>query len=339
MNWSKIDIKNEKGEIVKAQAPIIISASRSTDIPAFYSDWFVTRLKQGYVKWRNPFNGVPLYVSFKKARLVVFWSKNPKPIIKHLDYISEKLPNFYFQYTLNNYDDEKLEFGVPSVDSRIDTFIELSEKIGKEKVIWRFDPLILTDKINVDDLLRKIEYIGDKLHNYTDKLVFSFADIESYKKVKNNLVKSNVNYKEFDKVSMIEFAEGLQKLNSKWKLDIGTCAENISLEEYGISHNKCIDDDLIINLFSKDKELMNFIGVKIHEPDIFDPTIRIEKTKKLKDKGQRELCGCIFSKDIGEYNTCPHLCEYCYANTSKELALRNWKAHKQNPNSEMIKGE
>ena len=101
------------GESVDAQVPIIISASRSTDIPAFYSDWFIQRIKEGYVKWKNPFNGVFLYVSFAKARLFVFWSKNPKPIIKHLDYLDERIKNYYFQFTLNDYDQEKLEPNVP----------------------------------------------------------------------------------------------------------------------------------------------------------------------------------------------------------------------------------
>ena len=152
MNWNKTKIGIQSGEVVEAQAPLIISASRSTDIPAFYADWFVSRLKEGYIKWKNPFNGVPLYVSFQNARLIVFWSKNYKPMMKHLDYLNDKGLNYYFQFTLNDYDAEKLEPQVPNVQARINTFIELSEKVGKEKVVWRFDPLILTDKIGVDEL-------------------------------------------------------------------------------------------------------------------------------------------------------------------------------------------
>lgn len=339
MAWDKIKVITQYGEIVDAQSPIIISASRATDIPAFYSDWLVERIKAGYVKWRNPFNGVPLYVTFKNARLIVFWSKNPKPIIKHLDFIQEHIPNFYFQYTLNDYDNDSLELKVPKLQFRIDTFQELSEKIGKEKVIWRFDPLILTDKIGVDELLRKTEKIGDKLKGFTDKMVFSFADIQLYKKVQSNLQKSQINYSEFDDKTMKDYAAGLQQLNKNWGFEIGTCAEKIPLEDYGIVHNKCVDDDLMIKLFPHDKILMDFLGAKITPPDMFNTEYRIEKTKNNKDKGQREFCGCIMSKDIGEYNTCPHLCEYCYANSSKELALANWKKHKLNTNNEMIKGE
>jgi len=339
MSWDKITINNQDGKVVEAQAPIIISASRSTDIPAFYSDWFVQRIKSGYVKWKNPFNGVPLYVSFSKTRLIIFWSKNPKPMMKHLDYLTESINNYYFQYTLNDYDFEKLEPNVPNVQSRIKTFIELSERIGKGKVIWRFDPLILTDRIGVDELLRKVENIGNQLKNYTNKLVFSYVDIKLYKKVQNNLRKNLINYQEFNERTMNEFALGLQKLNKSWNFEIGTCAEKIPLEKFGIIHNKCIDDDLIIKLFSHDKVLMDFLGVRIIPPDMFNSEYRIEKTKNCKDKGQRKLCGCIVSKDIGEYNTCPHLCEYCYANTSKEIALANWEMHKRNLNNEMIKAE
>jgi DNA repair photolyase len=338
MNWDKTEIQLDDGTKATAQAPVIISASRSTDIPAFYADWFVDRWSKDYVKWKNPFNGVPLYVCFKKARLIVFWTKNPKSILKHLDFFNERNINYYFQYTLNDYVAEKLEPNVPAVNQRIETFIELSEKIGKEKVIWRNDPLILTDKIGIDELLQKAENIGNQLKNHTKKMVFSFADIKTYKKVQNNLRKNEVNYQEFNERTMHEFAAGLQQLNKKWNFEIGTCAENIPLENYGIVHNKCVDDDLMIKLFSNDKILMDFLGVKIVAPDIFNPKGGIEKKKSIKDKGQREFCGCIVSKDIGEYNTCPHLCEYCYANASKEVAKQNWKTHIKNKYCDLIIG-
>jgi DNA repair photolyase len=339
MNWNKIQIRKSNGEAVEAQAPVIVSASRSTDVPAFYSDWLINRIKEGYVKWKNPFNGVPLYVSFEKVRLFVFWSKNHKPLLKHLDFLDEKSYNYYFQFTLNDYDAEKLEPNVPDVQSRIETFHKLSERIGKEKVIWRFDPLILTDKVGVEELLKKMENIGSQLRGYTDKLVFSFADIKLYNKVQNNLRKNSIPYQEFDERTMNEFAKGLQQLNNSWHFELATCAEKIPLEKYGIAHNKCVDDDLMIKLFPNDKKLMDFLGVKITPPDMFNPNSHIEKKRNNKDNGQRQFCGCIMSKDIGEYNTCPHLCEYCYANASKEIALKNWRLHEQNPNSETIKGK
>ena len=339
MNWQKVEIVNDDGETVLAQAPIIVSASRSTDIPTFYADWFVERWKAGYVKWKNPFNGVPLYVSFKNTRVVVFWTKNPKPMMKHLDFLDKNVKNYYFQFSLNDYDKEGFEGKVPRLESRIETFKELSNRIGKEKVVWRFDPLLLTNEIDVKELLKRLEKIGDELYKYTNKLVFSFADIGIYKKVESNLNKANIQYIEFTLETMLEFAEGLQTLNKKWGLELATCAEKFDLNKYGINHNKCIDDDLMIDLFHQDEELMKFLGVEFTEPSLFDATTTITKTKKIKDKGQREACGCIMSKDIGEYNTCPHECVYCYANTSKEAAFANYKSHTMNPKADTITGK
>ena len=333
--WQKIIIQRENGEEVDAQAPIIISASRSTDIPAFYADWFFHRLKVGYSAWTNPFNGVKSYVSYQNARFFVFWSKNPKPLLNHLDEL--KKLNYYIQFTLNDYVAEGLEKGVPQLDDRILTFKNLVEELGKGRVIWRFDPLILTDKITIDDLLRKIENIGNQLKGYTEKLVFSFADISLYKKVKTNLEKSNINYQEWTENQMDEFAQKLSELNKKWNFQLATCGEKIDIEKYGIHHNKCVDDDLMIRFAKNDKVLMYYLGVEIVN-SLFDGE-KIIKKKDIGDKGQRQFCGCIVSKDIGEYNTCPHLCEYCYANTSKAIAESNYNQIKQNGlTSETITG-
>ena len=336
MRWEKIQIINKQGDDVMAQSPIIISASRATDIPSFYSDWFMNRLYEGYFKWTNPFNGQTTYISTEKTRLFVFWTKNPKPMMKHLDYLDNNDKNYYFQYTMNDYDLEKLEPNVPNIEYRIENFIKLSEKIGKERVIWRFDPLILTDKISPNTLLKRIENIGNQLVGYTDKLVFSFADIKNYKKVQTNLRNVGINWVDFDENSVVEIAKGLNELNKNWGFDIATCAEKFQLEEYGISHNKCIDDDLIIKLFKHDEKLMDFLGVKLID-SIYSKDTIIKKTKSNKDTGQRELCGCIHSKDIGEYNTCPHGCVYCYANSSHKDAIQIWKKHKLDITTENIK--
>lgn len=339
MTWDKIEILTDEGEKVTAQAPVIVSASRSTDIPTFYADWFVERWEKGHIKWINPFNGVPLYVSFKNTKVVVFWTKNPKPMFKHLDFLDENVKNYYFQFSLNDYDKEGYEGKVPRLENRINTFKELSNRIGKERVVWRFDPLLLTTEIDIKELLRRLENIGNQIYSYTNKLVFSFADISIYKKVVSNMNKANIDYIEFSPDTMIEFAEGLNKLNKKWNLELATCAEKFDLDKYGIIHNKCVDDDLMIKLFGHDKELMKFLGVEFTEPTLFEDGESFIKTKKLKDKGQREACGCIMSKDIGEYNTCPHECVYCYANTSFETAKNNYKSHTANPFAETIIGK
>ena len=332
-------IQRENGEMVPAQFPVIVSASRSTDIPGFYADWFLHRLKIGYSAWTNPFNGVQSYVSYRDTRLIVFWSKNPEALLKEgglLDYLEEKGIHCYIQYTLNDYVAEKLEKGVPSVEKRIDTFKRLVDRLGVGKVIWRFDPLILTDEISVQDLLQKAKNIGDQLKGYTEKMVFSFADIAAYRKVRANLINNNIHYQEFQDKDMLEFAAGIQQLNQEWGYTLATCGEKIDIAQYGIVHNKCVDDDLMIRFFSDDARLMEFLGVEITGGDLFNPEKTIIKHRNNKDKGQRKFCGCIISKDIGEYNTCAHLCEYCYANSSKEIALKHLREHKSNPFGETI---
>ena len=353
VTWKKNKIQRENGEWVDAQFPIIVSASRSTDIPAFYSDWFLHRLKVGYSSWTNPFNGVKSYVAYSDMRFIVFWSKNPEPLLDRLDELRDRNIGCYIQYTLNDYAKEGLEKGVPSVDKRLDTFKRLIDKLGKGHVIWRFDPLILTDRIGMNDLLLKIENIGNQLYGYTEKLVFSYADIATYKKVKANLDKSGVNYSEWTKEQMIEFAQRLMELNKScgWNYKLATCGEAADLE--GIEHNHCVDDNLMIRFAHNDEKLMKFLGVEIHniENSLFgtDPipetAIMLNanqyaiKKKDNHDKGQRIACGCMVSKDIGEYNTCPHLCEYCYANASKEVAVRNYRQHEKNPLAETITGK
>ena len=296
--------------------PVILSASRSTDIPAFYAEWFLRRLQEGWCGWINPFNQQKYRVSFDQTRMIVFWSKNPEQMLRQLNQVEGLgFKQYYFQFTLNDYVIEELEPKVPPVEERIDTFRRLVDRIGKERVIWRFDPLLLTDKISVEVLLNRIGNIGMQLKGYTEKLVFSFIDISSYRKVQRNL--SGLGIHEFTAEEQSQFARGLAELNNELHLELATCGELVDLSAYGIKHNKCVDDDLMMRLFHDDAELMDFIGA---EYDMFNGW-QIKKSKK--DKGQRKACGCIISKDIGAYNTCPHLCRYCYANFSDELVMRN----------------
>ncbi len=353
-NWDHTYL-NINGQPVKAQAPVIVSASRSTDIPAFYADWFFHRLEVGYSAWTNPFNGVKSIVSYENTRFIVFWSKNPEPLIPYLHILKERNINCYIQYTLNDYKDEKLE-KVPSLNKRIATFKELVLKLGIGRVVWRFDPLILSDDITIDDLLNKIKNIGDQLKGYTEKLVFSYADIELYKKVKSNLIRNGIPYKDWTELQMAEFAERLSMMNGErgWNYTLATCCEKIDIEKYDIAHNRCIDGDLITKIAWDDNTLMKFMGVKIMEVpplDLFSSSIELPKnaiflpngkyfiSAHKKDIGQRTLCGCMVAKDIGEYNTCPHLCEYCYANSTKQMAINNWKCHRNNKFAETITGK
>lgn len=335
MVWETIDITTESGETVRAQAPVIVSASRATDIPAFYADWFFDRLEKGYSVWTNPFNGAKSYVSYARTRLVVFWSKNPRPLLPHLEKLREKGIRCYLHYTLNDYETEGLEHGIPPLDERIDTFLRFSELLGKELVIWRFDPLIRTDRIGVEELLRKAERIGDRLRGHTRKLVFSFADIRTYRSVQGNLRRNDIRWREFDERQMLDTATGLAELNKKWGYTLATCGERIDLSQFGIRRNKCIDDELIVRQFADDPLLMDFLGVE--RDGLFGPETVVRKNAK--DKGQRPFCGCIASKDIGEYDTCPHQCAYCYANRSDGKAAENYRLHRARPDAETITGK
>jgi len=271
-SWKPTEIM-VNGNLVKAQAPLIVSASRSTDIPAFYADWFFYRLEKGYSAWTNPFNGVKSYVSYEKTRFIVFWSKNPKPLLPYLHLLKERNIKCYIQYTLNDYEQEKLE-KVPPLTDRIETFKLLVDQLGKGSVIWRFDPMILTDDISIDNLLQKVQKIGDQLKGYTEKLVFSYADIALYKKVKHNLEASGVPYHEWEVEQMEDFAEKLSAMNDErgWNFKLATCGEKIDIDKHGILHNRCIDGDLITRLAWDDKELMDFMKVKIEDvpaPSLF----------------------------------------------------------------------
>lgn len=322
--------------------PIIVSASRSTDIPAFYAKWFVNRLAAGYAVWYNPFNQQPMKISFEKTKVVVFWTKNPAPLIPYLHELDERGINYYFQFTLNDYEAENFEPNVPALEERVETFKRLSALIGKERVIWRFDPIIMTSRLQPREILKKVWKIGNLIKGCTEKLVFSFVDVKSYRKVQNNLIKDTdsftretIDMAEPNDEQIREIVEGLAKLREHWKnedgwnLALATCAEKIDLEEYDIEHNKCIDGDLMERLFADDKELVYYLRTgKLPEPDLFGGILELPlESKNLKDKGQRKLCGCMISKDIGMYNTCRHLCAYCYANTSRNVVMSNKGKH------------
>lgn len=292
-----IDMRNEQGEWVRALSPVIVSASRATDIPAFYAREFFESLERGYTIWTNPFNGKPSYVAFANTRFVVFWSKNPRPLLEYLPTLRERGIRFYIQYTLNDYETQGLEPHVPKLSERIDTFKRIVDAHGIGHAVWRYDPLILTDKIGIDDLLEKIQRIATQLMGYTEKLVFSFADIAGYRRVAANLRRAGVAYREWTEPQMRDFACQLAELNqSELHLQLATCAEPIDLTPLGIAHNRCIDPELISRL----------------APD--DPALQMWLFGAAKDRGQRPACGCVLSKDIGAYNTCPHGCLYCYAN-------------------------
>ena len=270
MPAEKVEIVTDNGTKVKAIAPVIVSASRSTDIPAYFPKWFVSRFNggRGYVKWFNPFNQKPVYVSFEKTKVIVFWSKNPKPFIPYLPQLDAAGVHYYFQFTLNDYHQENLEPNVPSVESRIRTFKKLASVIGPERVVWRFDPVLFTKALTPREVATRIFKISKELKGCTHRLVFSFIDIKSYKKVQRNLLKYSEHFAaQYDSASIEnaepsaeqveEFAGYLSKIRSYWQergwdLEICVCAEKFDLSHHGILPSKCIDAQLMLKLFGND---------------------------------------------------------------------------------------
>ena len=326
--WSKVTIPTRSGP-QEAIAPLILSVSRATDVPAFYMPWFIKRLEEGYVRWVNPFNGKNQYVSLSRLRAVVFWSKNPRSLLENLDKLSKYDFSFYVQYTLNDYVSEGLEPMVPDIGSRIDTFVNLAAHLGRERVVWRFDPLILAGGLKPEDLLEKIRLVGDAVRGHTEKLVFSFADIDNYRNVRARLEKERLSYRNFTAAEMDFMAREIASLCAGWGITAATCGEKVDLAAHGIAHNRCIDDELILRISSGDRRLGAFLrGDVSGQLDLFSPS-GAKALTSLKDKGQREACGCVWSKDIGAYDTCCHLCTYCYANSSPEAVTRNRKSIKE----------
>lgn len=290
---------------------MIISASRRTDIPAFYSEWFINRIREGYVLNKNPFNANQIkriLLTPYQVDAIVFWTRNPKPLMKYLDELDEKGFNYYFQYTITGYPRE-LEKCTPHPLKAIETFIELSDKIGKEKVIWRYDPIIFTQFTDFDEHIRLFDKISKALENKTDKVVISFAD--PYKKISKKL--EALEYQDIleTKSKLYELVKIISEIASSRNMIVESCSEEIDLDSCNIQHGKCIDDNLIENIFN--------INLNIH-----------------KDKNQRKECGCVQSVDIGIYNTCSHGCTYCYATYSDNVVEKNKLLH--NPKSPLLIG-
>jgi len=305
MPWPKVTITTDSGESREAIAPLIISASRSTDIPAFFGQWFLRRLSSGYVRWINPFSGKPMYVSLRQARLFVFWSKNPRPFLPLLKELDRRNLRYYFQVTINDYEREGLEKKVPPLAERIDTFKQLAGLIGRERVNWRFDPLLLTDTLSPEGLLLRVRRIGNELAGYTERLTVSFITL--YAKASRNLKLAGIRIRAWDHAGRVTVLKGIGDYARTWNMRAVSCAEENNDGRYGIAQGKCIDDALIARLFSRDEELTGFL----------------KRGGGIKDKGQRPHCRCIVSKDIGSYDTCGHQCIYCYANASPQRTARN----------------
>jgi hypothetical protein len=227
---------------------------------------------------------------------IVFWSKNPAPMLDKLHLI-EDYP-YYFQFTLTSYAKD-IEVNLPKKTEIIDAFIRLSDLIGPRRIIWRYDPILLNDKYTVSYHIENFGKIAHKLKGYTQKVVFSFIDF--YKRINENVKSLNIRDMTIDEKNII--AKNLSNIAKESAFSIDTCAENIDLSKYGISHARCIDDRLISKITGYN--------------------LKVEK-----DKNQRLECGCVKSVDIGAYNSCQNGCLYCYANYSRNIVEKNIKTHK-----------
>lgn len=273
---------------------MILSVSRRTDIPNYYSEWFYNRIKEGFVYVRNPMNlhqVSMIGLAPDVVDCIVFWTKNPEPMLDRLDELSAY--QYYFQFTLTGYGKD-IERNVPHKrEKMIPVFQKLSGLIGHQKVIWRYDPILFTNIYTPEYHLKAFEQIASALKGYTDKCVISFVD----QYTKNWKAMESIGVYEPNSAVIAEFAGRLSEMAKANGMVMCSCAEKIDLEQYGIEHNCCIDQRLIEDI----------VGCKINVG---------------KDKNQRLECGCVESIDIGTYNTCQNGCKYCYANENQDRVVR-----------------
>lgn len=280
---------------------MILSVSRRTDIPNYYSDWFINRIKEGFLYVRNPMNQHQIsriLLSPDVVNCIVFWTKNPANMMEKLKYLQNYA--YYFQFTLTGYGKD-VEPNLPNKRGElIPIFKRLSEKIGKEKVIWRYDPVLISRRYTMNYHLKAFEEIAGNLADYTEKVVISFIDL--YSKTQRNTRELDI--RRMTNEEIMGLAGQMAQIASKYHLTIESCAEQIKLQELGVRHGSCIDRKLIEGI----------LGCKLI----------VEK-----DKNQREECGCFESVDVGTYNTCPNGCKYCYANFNDNRVKDHVKLYDQ----------
>lgn len=286
---------------------MILNTGARTDTVQFYSEWLLKRFQEGFVYTRNPLfpNKVTKYdLSPDKIDLVMLCSKNYTPILPRLHEITDKYRTS-FHYTITAYGKD-VEPLVPAIDESIQTLIKLSKQVGKQRIVWRYDPVLLTDKYTIEVHAKTFEYMAEKLAPYIDRCIFSF--VEMYKKLETNmpeiipLTENNKN----------RISEILGSIANRYGIHIQTRGTNCDYSQFGIHSSGCATLEI----------LGAANGCEF---------------RNLKHKGLREGCHCIESRDIGAYDTCLNGCKYCYANKSAQKAKDNYKLH--NPNSPLLLGE
>lgn len=286
---------------------MIINTGARTDTVQYFSKWLLNRFKDGYVYVRNPLfpTKVTRYeLTPDKVDVVLFCSKNYAPILPRLHEITDRF-NTYFYYTITAYGKD-IEPGVPSIEDSIETLIQLSKQVGKEKIAWRYDPIFLTDKYTMEIHRKTFEYMAKRLAPYIDRCIFSF--VELYKKLKKNMPE----LMPLSEENIIELSSMLGSIAKKYGIKIQTCGTNGDYTKFGIEKSGCAT----LELLGKANHL---------------------QFKDMNHKGLRAGCHCIESRDIGAYDTCLNGCKYCYANQSPKKAFDNYPYH--HPDSPILLGE
>ncbi len=285
---------------------MILQAGQRTDIPAFYSEWFANRLKEGYVYVRNPYNlsQVTKYlINPEVVDVIGFGTKNPAPMLKYMDLLEPY--GQYWHVTITPYGKE-IEPHVPDKERVMDSFIELSKKVGADACAWRYDPIFISEKYSVERHLEAFAHMAEKLVGYTHSCVISFIDL--YEKTRRNFPE----VREVSREERLYLGQEIIRIGGQYDMTIRPCAEGNELAAYGADCRGCITKDLYETA----------MGGHLVIPKSVKPS--------------RAECACIIGRDIGAYNTCGHLCKYCYANAEKQLVLDNMKLH--DPKSPFLVG-
>ncbi len=283
---------------------MILNISGRTDIVAFYSDWFMQRLEEGYVDVRNPFN--PKMVSrimMDDVDLLFFCTKNPIPILDKLKDIKKKV---YFHVTLTPYK-KNIEPNLPSKKDIIAAIKKLSEVIGKENIVIRYDPVFINDEYTLDYHVKAFDKVCELLDGYVSKILISFID--DYKNVRKNY--NVLKYRKFTEDDYKTIGTSFSESAKRHNIVVHTCAEARNLTEYGFIQDECMSKELALKLTGK---------------------------KYRKWKARKNVpCECVEMADIGVYNSCKHFCKYCYANYDEKMVKANYKNH--DPNSSLLIGK
>lgn len=284
---------------------MIVSASRRTDIPAFYSEWFMNRIRAGACLVPNPFNRAQvsrISLAPEDVDAIVFWTRNPHPLLPHLAELDGRGYRYYFLVTLMA-NPRRIDPGSPSLDAAVAAFTDLSGRIGPKRVVWRYDPVFLTGISDASFHIAAYRRIAAALKGYTVRSISSI--MHPYRKTRkriSELASQGIDILPTDEESLSSLMGAFAEISSENGMEIHSCADELDLRRYGIMPGKCIDDGLISEVFGR----------------------HVEGTK---DPCQRKACGCAPSRDIGMYDSCPAGCIYCYAVASFERAKANHERH------------